>query len=68
MTGSKQPMILQQGRLLITKTLRDILALLLRQHHAVEAVVYNDIVVERTRVFRQRVDLPAQGTPCPPVD
>lgn len=61
-------MILQQRSLLIPQTLRNILPLLLRQHHPIKAIINHMIIMERTRILRQRINLSAQRAPRPAVD
>lgn len=61
-------MILEQRRLLITKALCDILALLLRQHYTVEAIIHDMVVMESTCILSQTVNLAAERTPRPSVD
>lgn len=61
-------MVLQQRSLLAPKTSSNILAFLLREHDAVEALIQDVIVVERARVLRQRVQLPPKSAEGPAVD
>ena len=67
-THSQQTMVLQQRRLLATKTSRNVLPLLLRQHNAIETLIQHVIVVERARILRQRVQLAAQAAERAAVD
>jgi hypothetical protein len=61
-------MILQQRRLLSPKTSRNILPLLLRQHNAIETLIQHMIIMESTRILRQRIQLPPQRTPSPSIN
>jgi hypothetical protein len=61
-------MILQQRRLLPPKTSRNILPLFLRQHNPIETLIQHMIIMESTRILRQRVQLPAKRTPSPSID
>lgn len=64
----QQTVVDQQRSLLVAKALRDVLALFLRQNHAVEALVDDMVVVERTTVLRKTVQLPAQRAPSPSIN
>lgn len=57
LSNSQKPVILQQSSLLVAQALRDIFALLLSQHNAVEAVIDHMVIMESTRVLRERIDL-----------
>ena len=52
MSDSKQPMILQQCGFLVPKTFGDVVPLLLCEHHAVEALVDDMVVMEGACVLR----------------
>lgn len=67
-SDSQQTMVLQQRSLLASKTSSNVLALLLCEHDAVEALVQDVIVVERARILRQRVQLPPKSAEGPAVD
>lgn len=61
-------MVLQQRSLLLPKTSSNVLPLLLRQHNAVETLIKHMVIVERARILRQRIQLPAQRAPRPAID
>jgi hypothetical protein len=61
-------MILQQRRFLPPKTSRNILSLLLRQHNPIETLIQHMIIMESTRILRQRIQLPPQRTPSPSIN
>lgn len=50
-------MILQQCSLLITQRFSNILALLLRQHHAIKAIIHYVVVMESAAILRDGVEL-----------
>jgi hypothetical protein len=61
-------MILEQGRLLITQTFRDIPPLLGGEHDAVELAVDDVVVVEGAGVLGDDVEFLAEGAEGPAVD
>jgi hypothetical protein len=65
---SQQAMVLQQRRFLIAERFSNILALYFSKHDAVERFVEHVVVVERTAILRDCVQLSAQAAEAPPVD
>lgn len=61
-------MILQQRRLLPSKTSSNILPLLLRQHNPIKTLVKHMIIMESTRILRQTLQLPPQRTKSPSIN
>lgn len=57
-------MVLQQCSLLVAQALCNVLAFLLRQNNAVEAIVYHMVIVESASVLSQRIQLASQRTEC----
>ena len=64
----QQPVVHEQRRLLGAEATRNIFALLLRQHHAIEALVQDVIVVESARILRDGVKGPAERTEGTAID
>lgn len=68
LSNSQKPVVLQQGSLLISQALRNVLALLLGQHNTIEAIIDHMVIVESTRILREGIDLAAQCAPCSAVN